>query len=84
MAKLVNGEDMRAKVQVHKVVLLVVDHDNLGPEGLRQEIENVNYPNDCVSPGVMSIETREIEWTDDHPLNLGRTQRAEFARLFGS
>jgi len=70
-------------VKVHKVVLLIVDHDDLGAAGLKTEIENVNYPNDCVSPNVMSIETREIEWRDDHPLNMRNQSRAEFERLFG-
>ena len=71
--------------QVHKVTLLIVDHDELGPEEVSDTIECTHYPNRCIAPQVMDIETREIEWTDEHPLNLiDRAQvRAEYERLFG-
>jgi hypothetical protein len=70
------------KTKVHKVVLLIVDHDQLGADEVRTELENVNYPNDCIHPRVMHVETREVDWDDDHPLNSTRKQAAAFEELF--
>jgi len=55
--------------QVFKIEVLVIDHDGLGPTGVAAALENANFPNDCVSPHVMSIESREVDWSDEHPLN---------------
>lgn len=72
------------KVQVHKVVLLVVDHDEVGAEEVGEVLEHNRYPNHCMAPSVMHVETREVDWSDDHPLNAGGdTLRGEFGRLFG-
>lgn len=57
------------KVKVHKVELLVVDMDGLGAEEVGEVLENARYPNHCIGPTVQAIETREVEWSDDHPLN---------------
>lgn len=70
-------------MKVHRVVISVIDHDGLGADGVRQEIENVRYPNRCISPSVESIETAEIgEWSDEHPLNNRDTSRSEIDQLF--
>jgi hypothetical protein len=72
-------------MQVHRITLLVEDFDGLGAEEIRQVIENQRFPNRCISPQVLSSETREIgEWHDDHPLNYKATRAAEIARLFGA
>ena len=42
-------------MKAYKVELLVLDFDGIGKDEIRVEIENVNYPNDCLSPDVMSI-----------------------------
>jgi hypothetical protein len=71
-------------MKAYKVELLIVDFDELGPDDVRETIENQRYPNDCISPNVKSIEVRDIgEWHDDHPLNDSRTADAEYQRLFG-
>lgn len=71
-------------MKAYKVTLLVIDFDELGQDGIEEEIENVRYPNDCLYPTVMAIESRDIgEWSDDHPLNHHATQESEFERLFG-
>lgn len=70
--------------KVHKVTLLIVDHDNLGARGVVETLENHRYPNHCIAPGVMSIETQEVEWSDDHPLNNRKTQAAAAQNLFGA
>jgi hypothetical protein len=71
-------------MKIHKITVLVVDHDNLGATDVKTELENTNYPNDCIRPTVVEIDTREVEWFDDHPLNNSRTLHAEFRRLFGA
>lgn len=71
-------------MQVHKIVLTVIDFDRLGAAAVCATLENARFPNDCISPSVMSIETRDCgEWSDDHPLNNRQTADAEIARLFG-
>lgn len=70
-------------MKAYKVTLLIVDHDEVGKDGIVENIENVRYPNRCISPNVMEIEEADIgEWSDDHLLNNGTTQEIEFERLF--
>jgi hypothetical protein len=71
-----------SKTKVHKVTLLIVDHDALGAEGVTEVLENARYPNDCMRPQVVEIDTREVTWADEHPLNVGHTWRAAFLGLF--
>jgi len=33
--------------KVHRLVVLVVDHDDLGADGVQIELENANFANDC-------------------------------------
>jgi hypothetical protein len=70
-------------MKVHKVTLLVVDFDNLGADAIEEELENTRFANDCMSPHVMDVQTTEVEWSDDHPLNIYDTMEEEFHRLFG-
>ena len=56
--------------------------DGIGPDGVKEEIENAYYGNDCVRPDVKRIEIRDIgEWNDDHPLNHDHSGK-EYKRLF--
>jgi hypothetical protein len=72
-------------MKAYKVTLLIIDHDKLGKEAIVNEIENVRYPNRCLSPSVMSIQSREIgEWSDNHPLNFQSRYKAEFNKLFSN
>jgi hypothetical protein len=69
-------------MQVHKMTVMVIDHDELGAESASAELEAGRFGNRCISPDVMAIESREIgEWDDDNPLN-GCGRSAEFERLF--
>jgi hypothetical protein len=71
-------------VKVHRIVLTVIDFDGLGDHGVRETLENAHYPNRCIAPNVLSVETRDIgEWRDDHPLNFASKAKAEIERLFG-
>jgi hypothetical protein len=68
---------------VYKIELLVINFDNLSEVDIKQVIENVNYPNDCINPTVMKITGQEIgEWNDDNPLNNSNTMAKEYDRLF--
>ena len=70
--------------QVHKVTLMIVDLDQLGPDEAGTIIENVRYPNHCISPKVVSAESRLVDWNDEHPLNLRDKWREEFGRMFSA
>ncbi len=70
-------------MKAYKIEVLIIDHDELGEEGILDEMENVNYANDCISLNIKSIESRDIgEWHDDHPLNKHETADAEYQRIF--
>src|ERR1044071_4053938 len=43
--------------KVYKLIVLVVDHNNIGAEEVVSALENTKYPNDCMSPEVL-----EIDW----------------------
>jgi hypothetical protein len=64
-------------MKVHKVTLMVIDHENYGAESVRDQI------NFDTEGRVIKIETAEIgEWLDENPLNFSTTQEAEMRRLF--
>lgn len=72
-------------MKIHRVVFALIDFDDIGAEGVQDVLENTRYANDCMSPSVISIETRDIgEWSDIHPLNNSATAGAELKRLFGN
>lgn len=71
-------------MKVHKLTVYVIDFDKLGANGVKEAIVNARYPNRCVSPEVLQVETADCgEWSDDHPLNKQDTHEAELIRLFG-
>lgn len=70
-------------MKAYKVELLIVDHDNVGLDGIKEVIEDTKYPNYCISPNIMDIEEKDIgEWHDDHPLNLLSKMESEYKKLF--
>lgn len=72
-------------MEVIKLIVSVIDFERLGAQEVAQTIENANFPNDCISPDVRSVEVRDIgAWSDEHPLNHAHTAAAEFNRLFDS
>jgi hypothetical protein len=70
-------------MKVHRVSLLVVDHNDIGVDDIKIELEQTNYPG-LVAPTVLGVETRDVEWSDRHPLNLTDTNREAAAKLFGA
>lgn len=72
-------------MKAYRVTLQFVDHDELGPEEIKNVFEYIHYPNYCMNPDVCHIEERDIgEWSDDLPINQRATCNAEFDRLFGT
>ena len=70
-------------MQAYKVELLIIDHDGLGADGIREVLEDTHYPNRCISPKVQSIEGKDIgEWTDGHPLNKRDSVDTTYKKLF--
>lgn len=70
-------------MKAFKIELFVIDFDNLGADGIRDEIENTPYGNDCIHPIVKKIEGVDIgEWSDNHPLNHRKSSEEEYRRLF--
>lgn len=69
-------------VKVHKVEIMIIDHDQLGAEGVRDVIMNQVWPNDCIMPKVTSVESQDVEYHDQHPLNIGLLWRDAYAKLF--
>jgi hypothetical protein len=69
-------------MKVHRLEVLVIDHDNLGQEEVISVIENTKYPNWCIYPDVKAITTREVEWSEDHPLNRTATADQAYRELF--
>lgn len=68
--------------KVHKLTVLVVNHDDLDDEALKVNLESANFANDCMMPELMGIETKEVEWHDGHPLNQTRTAEFVFDCMF--
>jgi len=62
----------------------VIDFDDLGAEEVCEVLANARYPNRCISPDVKSVETREVDWSDEHPLNHSATAESAYRELFGA
>jgi len=70
-------------MKAYKIEILVIDHEGVGGDDIKSIIENVRYPNRCISPEVKNIDERDIgEWRDDHPLNIRSTCDSEYHRIF--
>lgn len=70
-------------MKAYKIEILIIDHDQCGADEIEGLIGNVNYPNDCISPKVLSIREADIgKWHDDHPLNKKDTQEKALKEYF--
>lgn len=65
----VSQDEETQRTRVYRITLIVVDHDECGPEGVASALENARYPNRCISPTVVKTESRVVDWHDGHPLN---------------
>jgi hypothetical protein len=57
------------RTTVHRITVLVVDLDHLGADEVKAVIESTRYPNHCIAPDVLTVESVEVEWSDEHVLN---------------
>lgn len=70
-------------MKAYKVELLIIDFDEVGESGIKSLLEDTSFPNRCINPSVMDMQSRDIgEWHDNHPLNFTTTSKSEFERLF--
>ena len=69
-------------MDVFKIEILVIDHDELGSKEIAEVIQNTKYPNRCIYPQVKKMTVRSIEWSDDHPLNIRATADEAYSLLF--
>lgn len=72
-------------MKVYKVEVMIIDHEDIGEEAVKSELENANFANDCIRPRVVKLEARDIgEWEDSNPLNFNSKWREEYERLFST
>jgi len=65
-------------MKVYKIEVMVLDFEGLGDEEIKREIENNRF----LHVHAMSSKSKEVEWTDEHPLNNGGTMDRAFTELF--
>lgn len=79
------------KTKVFKIELFVDADPDMDEDEVRDIIENVNWPNDCLRPRVVAMEAREIQIRDDddddgdfdHPIFHDSTFEQTYRELFG-
>ena len=70
-------------MNVYKVELMILNFDDLNEQDVTAVIENQKFPNRCIDPIVMRIESRDIgDWHDEHVLNDLSEQESAFNKLF--
>jgi hypothetical protein len=55
-----NSERPGEKMKAYKLEVLIVDHDEVGEEGIVSVLQNTKYPNWCISPEVKSVQGVDI------------------------
>lgn len=70
-------------MKAYKIEILIIDHDEVGEEEIKNVLETTKFPNWCIDPEVKNIKSADIgEWTDDHPLNKAGTCERVYQDLF--
>ena len=70
-------------MKVYKVTVIVVDSGEVSASDIRDIIENMRYPNHCMRPRVVDVDTVELgEWDDSLPINKSALFASEVERLF--
>lgn len=67
------------KARVYRFEVIVVDFERCSPEDVRAVIEQIP---ELGLTRVMSTDYRDVEWSDEHPLNQRRTQEEALRKLF--
>lgn len=67
-------------MKAYKLEILVIDHEDIGEEEIKELIQNTRY----INPIIKNVDSADIgEWSDDHPLNKRESADEEYERLFG-
>lgn len=53
------------KALIHRIILKVVDTEQYGAKEITTMLGNTRY----IFPEVISIETKQVDWDDTHPMN---------------
>ncbi len=70
-------------MKAYKIELLIIDHDEIGAEGIIIELENTKYSNRCINSEVKKVVEKDIgNWHDNHPFNFKDKSTEEYERLF--
>jgi hypothetical protein len=70
-------------MRVYRIELMILDFDEIGEEEIKRVLEDTRYPNRCISPEVMEIESHDIgEWNDQNPLNYKSKSKEAFNLIF--
>lgn len=68
--------------KVYRIVVCIIDHEDVGAESSARMIVDARYPARCISPHVLDVEERQVEWSDEHPLNHASTSKEAWRLLF--
>jgi len=68
-------------VAIHRVTLIVMslNKDCETESEVVEALENLRYPEFV---DVLNVETKRVEWSDEHPLNTAETRDAAIKELF--
>ena len=72
-------------MRAYRMTILIVDHDDIGPDEAKATIEQQRFPNHCIAPVVLRVDEAEIgRWSDTHPLNTvqDRLERLDWFEHF--
>lgn len=65
-------------MKVYKFEVMILDFEDMGSEEIKHLIENNRF----LHAHVMNSKNKEIEWSDDHPLNKCGTMARTYTDLF--
>lgn len=69
-------------MKAHRLIITIIDTDDLGAEEVSAVIENNRYPNHCIAPQVQQIDTFDVgPWNDEHPLNQRKTHVLNYLNM---
>jgi hypothetical protein len=71
------------KTNVYKIEVMVVGHNGLTESDIVFVLENLGHQTD-VAATVISVESRSVEWSDSHPLNIRHKAVDAYKELFST
>ena len=65
-------------MQAYKIEVMVLDFEGMGEEEIKHLIEDNKY----LYAHVMNSKSKEVDWSDNHPLNKCGTMARAYSDLF--